>query len=385
MDVDARELDAATLAARRRRPPGRVLRLADRIARQLVALRQRGVTPERDGFGHPVERARRDVAHRDHDGHVTGPEGLQLLPLVRPHENVERARHHRERRLQLVRSRYGVRHRHGDDHVRAGLARDVHRDVARQAAVAQHAPVERHGREDAWHRHAGTQRMRQAPLREHDHLARLHVGRDRTKRNWQAVEFAHAEAARHEQADGLLDVLRIDETAGRRQPAVAHAELEAVAVDVSGQLAPHRQLRALSLESERLLEGDAANSLVDLACGHAGCVGPTDQRAHAGADHAIDRDTQLLEHREHADVRAALGAASAQHQPDAWPARRGRRAHPPGRGPRSRPQRQQRASRLRRPPDRRAGAAVVRKSNAPGSCSGRVLRAGIGTRQQRES
>ncbi len=106
---------------------------------------------------------------------------------------------------------------------------------------------------------------------------------------------------------------------GAVKPAVAEAELQAVAVDVAGQLAAHRLVLALALEGDRPLKGDAADGLLDLGRGLPGSVRPADQRTHARADDAVDRDAQLLEHRQHADVRRALGAAAAEHQTDARP------------------------------------------------------------------
>ena len=128
----------------------------------------------------------------------------------------------------------------------------------------------------------------------------------------------------------LLDVLRVYEAAGRREPAVAKAELEAIAVDVTCELPAHRLVPALALEADRLLEGNPADRGVDLGSGQSRCVGAAHQRAHARADDAVDRDAQLLEHRQHADVRGALGAAAAQRQTDAWACGRrcGRGRHP---------------------------------------------------------
>ena len=52
------------------------------------------------------------------------------------------------------------------------------------------------------------------------------------------------------------------------------------------------------------------------AAGCPGGVAGADQRAHAGARDAVDRHAHLLEHLEHADVRAALRAAAGEHEPD---------------------------------------------------------------------
>ena len=74
---------------------------------------------------------------------------------------------------------------------------------------------------------------------------------------------------------------------------------------------------------------------------HARGIEPADDGAHAGARDGVDRDAQLLERLQHADVREPARAAAGQHEPDARP--RGRRrlvAAPTARG---RQRRQQQA------------------------------------------
>ena len=318
MYLHVRELHALPLAAAGGRTPGRILRLADREPRQLLAIGERRLPAKRYRVVRPVERAAGDVAHVNHDGDIVRRECLELLALVRAHQHVDRPHDHGQRRLQLLGGRNRVGHGHRNHDVGAGLAGDIDRYVPAQPAVAEHATVDDHRCEDAGDRHAGAQRMRQVSRVEHDHLAGLHVGRDGPERYWQLVEIANPETARDQQSDRLLDVLRVYEAAGRREPVVAKTEFEAIAVDVTCELPAHRLLPALALEADRLLEGNPADRGVDLGSGQPRCVGAAYQRAHARADDAIDRNAQLLEHRQHADVRGALGAAAAQRQTDAW-------------------------------------------------------------------
>ena len=67
---------------------------------------------------------------------------------------------------------------------------------------------------------------------------------------------------------------------------------------------------------------DAGHEFLELGRRQARRVTGADQRAHAGAGDAVDRHMQLLEHLEHADMCAALGAAAGQHEPDARAVRR---------------------------------------------------------------
>ena len=140
--VHGRQLHLLAARPRRASRQAEVLGLGQRVSRELRAVGQRRRAPERDRVRHPVERSRADVAHVDDDLHVVGAERLELLPLVRADQHVERARHQRQRRAQFVGGGRRVRHGDRDDDVGTGLPGDVHRHVAGQAAVAEDAAVD---------------------------------------------------------------------------------------------------------------------------------------------------------------------------------------------------------------------------------------------------
>ncbi len=64
---------------------------------------------------------------------------------------------------------------------------------------------------------------------------------------------------------------------------------------------------------------DAGHELLDFRRGLSGRIACAHERADARSGDAVDRDVQLLEHLQRADVRAALGAAAREHEPDARP------------------------------------------------------------------
>ena len=76
--------------------------------------------------------------------------------------------------------------------------------------------------------------------------------------------------------------------------------------------------------AERGIPVNAAHHRVDLVRRHARGIETADHGAHAGARDGVDRDAQLLERLQHADMREPARAAAGQHEPDARP--RGRRA-----------------------------------------------------------
>lgn len=289
-------------------------------------MRQRGCAPERDGIIDPVERRRTDVSHFDHDLHVVGTESIELLSLVGADEHVERARHHRERRAQFGSRGQGIRHCDRDDHVGTGLARDVHRDVARESTVPEDSAVDAHGREHAGHCHARPQRERQVAAIEDNHLAALHVRGHRTEWNGQPVEFRDAAAASHEVLDRQVDVLRVDQAGRRDKATVTDAKFQTVAVGVARELAPHRHLRAQSAAANGLLPGDRSDCGLDFVRAHTRSVRAADDRTHARADDAIDWNAQFVEHAQNAYVRRAFRATAAEHESDAR-ARLRRRRH----------------------------------------------------------
>jgi hypothetical protein len=317
--LDLAEGHRRTTGPRRRIAPGEELRLGQRVALEPGPLLEGRGAPLGDRVHDAVERGRADLAHLDHDLDVVRPQGLELLAFVGSDQHVERAGHQRQGRAQFVGGRNRVRNGHGDHDVRAGLPGDVHRDVACQATIAEDAPPDGHRREGAGHGHARAHRQREVPVAQHDHLAVLHVRRHGAERDRQLVEVGEAATARDEVLDRQVDVLRVDEAARRHHSSVADAELQAVAVGVAGELAAHRHLAAQSAPGDRVLPGDRPDRLLEFPRVHARGEGAADQRAHAGADDAVDRDPQLLEHAEHPDVRGALGAAATEREPDSGP------------------------------------------------------------------
>ena len=81
-----------------------------------------------------------------------------------------------------------------------------------------------------------------------------------------------------------------------------------------------------ALSADHLTPIDALEEGLHLRRRYARGVAAPDQRTHAGAGDAVDRHVHFLEHLEHADVGAALGAAAGEHQPDARTMGRGRRS-----------------------------------------------------------
>ena len=91
-------------------------------------------------------------------------------------------------------------------------------------------------------------------------------------------------------------------------------------------LATKRELGARWTILERVLPVERAHDALDVVRGEPGGIEAADDGAHAGARDRVDRDVQLIEHLQHADMRGAARAAAGEHKADAGPARvRGRR------------------------------------------------------------
>ena len=120
-EVHSRQRDLVPPGPGRRFPPGQVLVLGHRIPHEVSAMCQCRGAPLRDRVFDPVERRRADVPHLDHDLDVGGAQRIELLSLIGADQHVERARHHRQRRAQVVSRGRGIRHRDRDDHVGTGL------------------------------------------------------------------------------------------------------------------------------------------------------------------------------------------------------------------------------------------------------------------------
>ena len=88
---------------------------------------------------------------------------------------------------------------------------------------------------------------------------------------------------------------RLAETFHADELAVADAELQAVAVGVARELAPHRYLRARSTAANGLLPGDGPDRSLEFVRAHARGVGSAHQRAHAGAGDEVDGNPEPLQ------------------------------------------------------------------------------------------
>ena len=77
--------------------------------------------------------------------------------------------------------------------------------------------------------------------------------------------------------------------------------------------------RAIAGAADDRLPVHILDELIDLARGHAGCIAAADQRAHAGAGNAINRDPHFLQHLEHPHVCPAPGTAAGKRETDSWP------------------------------------------------------------------
>ena len=220
-------------------------------------------------------------------------------------------------------------------------------NVPHHAAVGKDPGIEHDRRERARDRHARAHGGRDVAVIEHHHVARHHVGRDGAERDGQLVEVGHRARARHVAAQQVVDRARVGEPARSDDLAVDQAHLDLGAgVDREAFLLDGFE-RAAADAADDGGPVDTRHELLDFRRGLPGRV----TRAHEGADaragDAVDRDVQLLEHLERADVRATLGAAAGEHEADARPslgaasasaARRDARTTPPegGRGARSR-------------------------------------------------
>ena len=164
-----------------------------------------------------------------------------------------------------------------------------------------------------------------SPLSSTTILSADHVGGDGAVRYRQLVEVALHARAGHVGAQQVFDAAGVHEAAGHDDAALADAELELVAVGDALALLLDRLEVAAALSTDDGLPVDPDQERLQFVGRNAGGVTRADQRAHAGAGDAVDRHVHLLEHLQHADVGAALGAAAGQHEPDAWAGRVGTR------------------------------------------------------------
>jgi hypothetical protein len=192
------------------------------------------------------------------------------------------------------------------------------RHVIDQAAVDQLSPFAGDRRQQSRHRHAGAHGRGQAAFA-HDHaLAGADVGGDERQRQRQLLDAPFAPVGADQLVEEELDLDAVDH-AGRKAGAVArNTELGA------GDEPAQRPLVAV-IGLGKI--GDVAEHRVPVRLGHLGThhrrcqargIGAGDQRPHAGAGDAVDRNLQFLKNFQHPDVRGPTGAAAAEDQAEAW-------------------------------------------------------------------
>ena len=252
--------------------------------------------------------------------YVAGLQRLQLQLHVGLQHDVHRASGELCRRLQVFGLyRFGDEI-HRDDDVRAEVAGDVDGQVADHAAVVEDVVAEAHRGEGSGNRHAGAHGGREVAVAEHHHLARNHVGRDRAVGNGQLVEVRHVARPRDVAAQQVVDAAGVHQPGRHDHVTVLQSHVELVAVGHAAALLLDRLLFPPTHAADDLRPVDAEQEFLHALRIDAGRVATAHQRAHARAGDAVDRHVHLLQHLEHADVRAAFCAAACEHEADAGPA-----------------------------------------------------------------
>src|SRR5436309_5007628 len=144
-------------------------------------------------------------------------------------------------------------------------------------------------------------------------LARM---RHRTERNRQGVEVLDTGRPQRQRLQYEADLLTRDETARQGDPAVLDADLDLRQIGDVVLLAAEGQVAAGRAVVEQTAPVDRPDGVLDLPRRHPGGVEPADDRAHAGAGDAVDRNAQLFERLQSADVREPARPAAAQGEAD---------------------------------------------------------------------
>jgi hypothetical protein len=105
-----------------------------------------------------------------------------------------------------------------------------------------------------------------------------------------------------------------DETARHHERAIAHADLERVRVGRGRELALDRHAVARTLAADDARPVDLEHGALDLGRLYPRGVHRAHERPHARAGHAVDRNVELVEHPQYADVGGALGASAGEDQ-----------------------------------------------------------------------
>ncbi len=299
------------------REPLRVLRRRRRIGRDPIRLRLREVLAHLDQLGAAAEVAGGQLAEIGVEQQVVrlqrGNAALDVL-LGQDRDHLLGDAHRRRQRLAPRQRRADV---DDDHHVDAHRARDVHRQVVHQAAVAQDVAVDLGGREHARHAHAGAQRHREIAVREHDRLAGFHVGGHGAERDRQVVEIVDVAHRQREATQQQLEAAAGERTLRRAQLAGVQAEFEAGGDLEVLFLAPLRQVGAWHPGREQRVPVDVAQLALESVGAHAAGVESADDRAHRRAGDRIDADVLALQHLQHADMREPARAAAREHEADA--------------------------------------------------------------------
>ena len=223
------------------------------------------------------------------------------------------------KRAQRLRRQERRAHVDREHHVGPHGARDVHRQVAHQPAVTQEAPVHLERSHHPRDAHAGPQGIGQMAVIEDHHLAAPQVRGHGPERDRQAVEVAHARGLKSDRFEGEGDLLARDQPARQEQAPVleTHLQIDQVAGVVLLPAVAHVAARRTVVE--QIVPVEIQEGAAHLRRGQARGVQPADDRSHAGAGDEVDRDPQLLEDLEDADVRDAARASAAQGEADPGP------------------------------------------------------------------
>ena len=322
--VDARNgIDHDLVDVRQRRQrrvvallPRGVLALGHGPLLELALVRFGGLVAERNHLQalHEVGRGVAIEVGRDHEGRE-----LRRGHRVLLERQVDEAADHRAHVLGFGR-RLGARRAHvdRDDDVGAHREHRLHRKVLGLAAVDEHVAVDLDRRESRGNGHARPDDAGEISARHDVGLARLDVGRHRLERDAQLGKVRHRGAGHRRGLEHEAELAARDQARRQQEPALlqVQAELERDQPLEVVFLLPERLVLALGSVAEERVPGNRADELLHLVGRVAAGVEAADDRAHARACHVVDRDVQLFEQSDDADVRRAPRAAAAEREAD---------------------------------------------------------------------